>query len=228
MNSRKETRDHIFKLFLTKDSLQFHEIEKVIKIRSNKLAYHLQQLQKQGLLIKKEESYTLTPEGETRVPTFLSNNSPLPVIVVGLVHQKILLIKRNKRPYKEYWSLLGGRWHFRETIQEGSIRIVQERTGLEAEFTSLNAVLHEHVVDDIHLKHSFILFFTTAKIISGKIKETDHGSLKWFNLKNIERQKIIPTDLWLIKNKLSSQTNITNATMQENKGMLLLKQATKS
>jgi len=42
--------DKILRLFLFDHKLKFNEIEKVLKIRSNKLAYHLKKLVSKGVL----------------------------------------------------------------------------------------------------------------------------------------------------------------------------------
>ena len=46
----KKEREEIFKLFTENRRLKFSEIEKNIKIRSNMVSYHLEQMQKEGLL----------------------------------------------------------------------------------------------------------------------------------------------------------------------------------
>ena len=56
-------------------------------------------------------------------------------------------------------------------------------------------------------------------------KETDlkfsqYGELKWFKIADIEKENLIPSDLWLIKNKLNSEIDIVDSEMKENKGEL--------
>ena len=46
------------------------------------------------------------------------------------IEGKILLIKRGKDPYKNYWALPGGHVEFDETVEESVIREVKEETGL--------------------------------------------------------------------------------------------------
>ena len=80
--------------------------------------------------------------------------------------------------------------------------------------------MHERVEGEEIIKHSFILFFT--KVLTDKLefRESEHGELKWFDLKEIENQKVIPSDLWLIKNKIDSEIDVKSAYMDENKGEL--------
>ena len=43
----------------------------------------------------------------------------------------ILLIKRGKDPYKDFWALPGGHVEFDETVEESVAREVKEETGLD-------------------------------------------------------------------------------------------------
>jgi len=49
---------------------------------------------------------------------------------------------------------------------------------------------------------------------------SEHGELKWFKIKDIEKENLIPSDLWLIKNKLNSRIDVIDSEMKENKGEL--------
>jgi hypothetical protein len=51
-------------------------------------------------------------------------------------------------------------------------------------------------------------------------KESAHGKLKWFKIDELGKEKVIPSDLWLIKNKLESKIDVKNAYMMENQGEL--------
>src|SRR3989344_7547332 len=91
-------REEIFKLFLDKFKLKFNEIEKAIKIRSNRLAYHINKMQKEGLIEKQNQYYLLTKDAEKYIPIFSNiigkELGPTPIILVALINKdKILLIK---------------------------------------------------------------------------------------------------------------------------------------
>lgn len=222
----KKERELIFKLFIDKTRLKFNEIEKAIKIRSNMVSYHLEKMQEEGLIEKNEDSYQLTKEAEKYIPIVPhitgEKLSPLPVVLVALINKednKILLIKRNNRPYQNYWSLIGGKMLHEESFEETSKRLIQTKTRLDAEFISINSVLHERVEDDI-IKHSFILFFTKMGTEETELKFSRYGELRWFNIEDIDEEDIIPSDLWLIKNKLNETIDVRSAGMNDNKGSL--------
>ncbi|MBW2998197.1 NUDIX domain-containing protein [Candidatus Woesearchaeota archaeon] len=220
----KKEREKIFELFLNNNKLKFNEIEKNLDIRSNMVSYHLEQMVKENILEKKEMYYYLTKEAETYIPIFQhivgKELSPLPVVLIATIKDdKIVMVKRNKRPYKNYWSMIGGKMLFDETIEEASIRQVKRKTSLDAKFISTNHILHE-MVDDNGVKHSFILFFVKVSVESNEIKDSDVGELKWFSLEEIKEEETIPSDYWLIKNKLDSIIDIDNAQMKDIDGRL--------
>ncbi|MBS3141163.1 NUDIX hydrolase [Candidatus Woesearchaeota archaeon] len=215
----EKERKEIFKLFLKSNKLKFAEIEKLLKIRSNFLAYYLKNMQKDELIDKKGDYYCLNKNAEKYLPVLSQINDvgPLPVILVGLINEnKILLMKRKIRPYKDYYGLIGGKIKIEEDFKEASLRIIKEKTSLSSEFISLNSVFHERVLDKI-VKHSFILFFSKLKTSEIEFKESSYGSLKWFDLDNL-KGKIIPSDLWLIQNKLNSKIDVKSAFLVEKNG----------
>jgi len=221
----KKERNEIFRLFLENNKLKFNEIEKVLKIRSNMVSYHLTSMVKDGLLTKKGEYYVLTKNSEKYIPLFSdmsdSDVGPLPVILVAVMHKnKILLVKRNKRPYKDYWSMIGGKLLLHEDVKSASIRKVVQKTALDVEFISLNNILHEHVEGEGIIKHSFILLFTKVNSKSLKFSESKAGALKWFDLKKLNKIQIIPSDYWLIKNSLNKKINVPRMYMCERDGVI--------
>ena len=221
----KKEREQIFKLFLENTKLKFNEIEKALKIRSNMVSYHLEKIQKEGLLKKEDDFYFLTKKAERYLPIIKhvigEELSPVPVMLVALVNKnKILLIKRNKRPYKDYWSAIGGKMRMEESFKEAGKRVIKEKTGIDADFENICNVLYERVEGEGIIKHSFMHFFTKMKTKTTEFKMSEYGELKWFNIKDLDNEKIIPSDLWLIKNKLGSKAEIVDSVMQENQGEL--------
>jgi len=93
-------RRKIFQQFLYAKSLKFNEIEKATGIRSNELAYFIQKLVDDSILLKEGDVYRLTETAEKYIPFFVQSEaetSPLPVVLVACVKQgKVLLWKRNK------------------------------------------------------------------------------------------------------------------------------------
>jgi ADP-ribose pyrophosphatase YjhB (NUDIX family) len=216
----KEEREKIFELFLTQKRLKFNEIEKVLGIRSNMVSYHLDIMQKEGFLVKQGDFYALTPEAERYIPLFEhmtgTELSPLPVVLVSVVYKnKILLMRRNKRPYQGYWALLGGKILLEESLEQASLRVVKEKSSLAGKFISTNALLHEQLENNGTVKHSFIIFFTKVIVGNNNATENHTGKLSWFSLPEIDPAHVIPSDYWLINNKLNSTFSITLGKIHE-------------
>ena len=104
-NINKEERKKIFELFIKNDSLRFSEIGTALGIRSNMVAYHLEQMIKDQVLEKDgDDYYRLTKKAEEMLPFFAQMTGKevgaLPVVIAAIVKDdKICLLKRKKRPY---------------------------------------------------------------------------------------------------------------------------------
>lgn len=191
--SKKERQD-IFGLFLEHRKLRFNEIEKRLTLRSNMVAYHLEQMRKEGVLEKDGDLYRLTSTAERHLPRFQGGDTPLPVVLVAPVKRgRVLLIKRSKRPYQGYWGLVGGKVRFGETFTDAAMRLVREKARAEASGSTLSAAMRERVMDAGALKHDFILFLVRCRI--GDVKETD--AKRWFTKRMLKQERIIPSDLRL-------------------------------
>ncbi|MBW3004507.1 NUDIX domain-containing protein [Candidatus Woesearchaeota archaeon] len=221
----KKEREQIFKLFLKNTKLKFSEIEKALQIRSNMVSYHLEKMQEEGLLEKKDDYYYLTKKAERYLPIIPhitgQELGPLPVVLVAVLKKdKVLLIKRNKRPYQNYWCMLGGKMQMEETFGAAAKRVVKEKSGLDAKYDGMAGVLYERVEGEDIIKHSFIHFFVRMQAETAEFKEAESGELKWFKIKDLDKEKIIPSDLWLIKHRLNSNIEVIDSEMKENKGEL--------
>ncbi len=215
-----DTRNKIFELFINKRRLRFSEIEKALGIKSNTLAYHLEGMVKEGIMTKDEDDYVLTVQGEGMMPFFAHATKKevgvLPVVLAAIVNNdQILMLKRKKRPYQGYWALPGGKLHLPESIPECALREVKEETGLDCEFSHIASIIHERVKENNTYKHAFILFLTVLNPKSTQLKESDEGKLEWFPLKNLQPERIIPSDYHMIKDHIKAISNITCVIMEE-------------
>jgi ADP-ribose pyrophosphatase YjhB (NUDIX family) len=219
----KKEREQIFGLFQDQYELKFSHIEQQIKIRSNMVAYHLDQMVKDGLLQKRGTAYSLSAQGEQYLPHFAhltrQELGPLPVMLIAPIKNgKVFLIQRKKRPYQGYWGMIGGKMRFGESFEECCERKLFVEGELDGKFDSLCAIANERVQVDAQTKHSFLLLFAKAKV-----KSVKSPSGKWFNLKNLEKVNLIPSDRWLLEEKLGEKISHSEFLMQERgKGFTLL------
>ena len=104
----------------------------------------------------------------------------------------ILLVKRNKTPYKNKWCLPGGFIKNNETSKEASIRVLKKETGLE------NVYLQQiSVNDDVKRDPRGRIISTTymALIDRTLIQDNLLDEAEWFDLYTVEDKNIIKVTL---------------------------------
>lgn len=204
----KKEREDIFELFTKKHTMTFSEIERGLQIRSNHLSYHLDKMVKQGILEKANDLYQLTGEAEKLIPFFAhmvgKEQGPLSIVVCGIVNNdKICLLRREKRPYKGYWGMIGGKLKLDESVKDTALREAKEETGLECSFDKVSAVLHERVKQESDTVHAFIIFLCLLKSEDEKLRYTEEGKAEWFKIDDLP-EYIIPSDKFMIQELLEN------------------------
>jgi len=226
----KDERQKIFRLFSKNLSLKFNEVEKLSGIRSNELSYHLKKLIADGLITKKDDDYILTRKGETtaeRIAHFTGKEVGHMVVVIIAVTKgdKILLLKRAKRPFKGYWGMIGGKTKFDESIPEAVKREVEEEAKIKIDINSVKvkSVMLERVKTNQGISHGNILILTEAKPLNDIDSTIVNGqNIDWFKLSELKENKIILSDMWMIDNfiKKRSEIKIPHIIMKEEDGEL--------
>ena len=190
--------NRIINLFLYENALRFSEIEKLSKIKSNKMAYHLKSLVKKGVIEKNGNLYKLSDSKEYLIPYLNKTKSVIPVVLVAIKNKKgIFLVERRKRPFKGKLGLPGGRLIMGETIKE-SVERIGKKFNVNCKFKKINSISMEFVKKNKNTVHSFLLIFATAET-----KE----KIDFMNLEKNKR-RIISSDYKLIKKDASKETKI--------------------
>lgn len=146
-------------------------------------------------------------------------NHPIPVVACGIIDEddNILLIKRSKEPFKDYWGLIAGKVEFAETIEEACKRELKEEAGLDSRFKALKGVLSEVLVEEGKKLSHMLLFVCEAEPLSKTITASEEGEVQWFSLHILDSMKevIIPSDYYMIKELILKDgiIGITNVTM---------------
>ena len=118
--------------------------------------------------------------------------------IIPYSDEKILLIKRNTKPFKGYWALPGGRMDPGEEIEQTVVREVKEETGLDVSIVSaVGDYVEEGVKDGIEYEYYPTCF--EVKPIGGELKKQDSEiqEIKTFSLDALpkplafEHQKMI-------------------------------------
>jgi ADP-ribose pyrophosphatase YjhB (NUDIX family) len=183
----------ILNLFLYNHKLRFRDIEDSLKLRSNKIAYHVKNLVNRKILVNEKGYYSLSDSSEHLIPYLSDKSSVLPVVLIHIGDNKrVFLYDRNKRPYKGKLSMPGGRILLGENLNSAVERIMKNNFNISSKFAKVNSISFEQVKKSGKIVHSFLLIFVTAKT---------KDKIELVELKKNKR-KIIPSDYLLLTNDL--------------------------
>lgn len=111
---------------------------------------------------------------------------PTAVDVVVIHNDKILLVKREKPPFKNKWVLPGGFVEINEDVKQAAIREMKEETGIDIELIGIIGVYSKPERDERHTISIGFLAFPKGDVSivaqKGEIKEA-----KWFDLSKIPK-----------------------------------------
>jgi len=101
--------------------------------------------------------------------------------------EKVLLIKRNTPPYKNYWSLPGGYVEKGEEVKRAIIREVKEETGLD--FRPTFWKYWDEIIPQLKW-HAVVLIFTGSA--DGRLNpdRKEVKEVRWFSRKTIEKLRL--------------------------------------
>lgn len=185
----------ILYLFTKNSELSFNQIEKQLKIRSNKLSYHLQKLVSSKILEKANSKYKLSAENEYLIPYISDKKAAIPVVMIKIgKSNSIFLVKREKRPYKDKLGLPGGRLILGESIEMAAKRIMKAKFNIDIQNPKIDKLALEHIKKSNKILHSFILIL---------VKASTKQDIQYYNFNKV-KNKIIKSDYTLLKDSSSS------------------------
>ncbi|MBS3162777.1 NUDIX hydrolase [Candidatus Woesearchaeota archaeon] len=131
----------------------------------------------------------------------MDTTKPLSVAISALIqNSKILLIKRIKGDYMGFLGLPGGKVELNEHISEAAIREIFEESKITSTFDEHLGIVSELLVENNKVQKHFILHICKLTPTSTEILEDKEGQLKWYDLNELEKLNIIPSDYEIIKN----------------------------
>ena len=136
---------------------------------------------------------------------------PLNVIVGSVIQDgKCLLIRRIKEPYKNFWSLVGGKLEYGEDVRHAIEREFKEETALTIRFLDVRGVVSEVIrgnTSDTAENH-FLIWVCGCAYVGGAAVERKEGVLAWFSEAELDSRKaeIIPSDYLMLKRFFFSET----------------------
>ncbi|MBR9707574.1 MAG: NUDIX domain-containing protein [Candidatus Diapherotrites archaeon] len=184
------------------------------KMDSSKLAYHLNYLKDQNLVMKKDDKYYLTEFGKQEVgyldgATQEQERQPIQVAITALVKDgKILLTKRKREPFHSIHSCIGGKVKFGESTQQTAERELLEETGLTADLT-LKGITHLTSKENGETTYHHNIYIYKGENIKGQLlKETDEGENKWVSLEKLNEINCFTTIPLFVEMVQSNQFRI--------------------
>ncbi len=156
---------------------------------SNKLAFHINQLQDKDIIEKKEDLYTTTKKGREMIIEFLGADTSNPVTLLSLAifSGDDVYLEYQSNPltiFKNMYRLPTDKVRTRERLNETAERIYRERVGEEPSGFEKMGVFDKKVELEDGVEQRYILFY---------LKTEYEGDLDNFvNLSEIKDLEIIP------------------------------------
>lgn len=137
---------HIISVLIHQKYARFRDLRPP-RVDTNLYSYHLKAMQKDGWIEKTPEGYTLSRDGldyVDRVSLKKLNVRSQPKIISMLVVQNsegdVLLLRRNKQPYIDTWTLPYGKTHIEDlSVLDGARREWCEKLGDHAPDSMVHA-----------------------------------------------------------------------------------------
>ena len=131
---------------------------------------------------------------------FMSSEQTLCHVVNG---NKILLKLATRGISKGRWNAPGGRIEPGETPEQCAIREVFEETGLKVKNLTFHGVMKFY--NNGSKEPMIIGYLFSTRDLSGDLKSSDEGEVRWFNLDDLPWAQMWPDDPYWIKHMLSGK-----------------------
>lgn len=216
----KDVNIHEFQISILRELLfrptaRFRDLKKV-DIPNDHFTFHLKQLIKDGLVLKKDERYTLTDEGKefaNRMDTDalkLERQAKIDIALHAvrkngktieyLVHQRL------KQPFYGWYGSHSGKVRWGETPQDTAKSEFLEETGLAGKFTLKGIVHYHHFHKDGRLLEDKYFWVFKVENIQGELKViVPEGKNIWMSEKEYRKLKNVFATFDEIKEVIDSK-----------------------
>ena len=120
---------------------------------------------------------------------------------VGLIvnENNVLLIKREKEPFANLWSIPGGKIEKNEYVSSAVTREIEEEVGVICNIDSYLGTISELVYNEDILDRHHVIHVFQLSIING----TPNDGSRWYCIDTIDKEKdITPSDIAIIQELL--------------------------
>lgn len=113
-------------------------------------------------------------------------NRPATANAIVVHRGKILLIQRQRKPFKDHWAIPGGFVEITETTQDGCLRELKEEAGVSGRIVSLVGV---YDTPDRDPRHTVCISYLVEVAGRVSIKAGDDArKVDWFSLDELPEQ----------------------------------------
>lgn len=195
MQQLHQIQMQILRKLLFVESLGFAEL-KPESIESNQFVYHLDELQKSGLVTKDNNRYCLTMSGKesaNRMDTdtkLVKKQAKVSVVCCAFrkfgEEEQVLIYTRRKQPFFGNQGFLSGKLDYGEQILTGAKRELAEETGLVGD-GKLVSIRHYRVFSKSQeLLEDKIMFFCRFDNPTGELIASEEGEYEWMDTGDIK------------------------------------------
>ena len=193
-----EIQKQIIKKLSETKNARYSELKRK-DLEGNVFSYHLKVLIKEGYVVHKDTTYSLTPKGKHLVDMVsldtLKNERIQPKIVTTIILEKdgkYLLYRRKKEPFLDHVCFPYGKIHLEERLSEAATRELEEKTGLQAKLKYRGHV-YLTIHDEMDLVSNMLCHIFSGTQIKGELKTNIlGGQCFWGKLEDITKNKILP------------------------------------
>jgi 8-oxo-dGTP pyrophosphatase MutT (NUDIX family) len=149
----------------------------------------------------------------------------LNIVLCAVEHEgRLLLLKREKEPYRGYWGMPGGKIRFGETVEQAALREAKEETALPLSFNRICGVATENILSETgEVEAHFIMFIVSLRADSVDFTPGEEGELQWFPASELETDGVIPSDREMLKTFVlpGARAEVKHFTVRRNGGFAL-------
>lgn len=192
-----EIKEKILLKLIHKPGLSFSELWDK-SIESNKFAYHLKTLEKQGIIKRVNNKYELTLKGKQRASvvdgdTGKDKKAPIfCVLIIAVKDDEILLQERLREPMYGYWGFIGGRIESGRNLTETLKHELEEEAGLKGDF-EIKGLFVVKTFEKGKLVYTHYHIVAKGFNVKGELKkEIKEGKNKWFKISEVPKLKTFP------------------------------------
>jgi 8-oxo-dGTP diphosphatase len=125
---------------------------------------------------------------------FIAWGNPKPAVGILLERRgKLLLVRRERAPYKGYWDIPGGFVEAGEAPPKAAAREAKEETGLRVKIDGIVGAYPGRYSDSGGDDHTFNVYFAAHPVGGREMAGDDAAELRWFALDEIPKRLAFPS-----------------------------------